>query len=69
MQLFIRKCLDQSSFGLNIVYATLTISNEEKNDIMKIIKSLEESALLVKSVGETFKTEAKEQKGGFIMLV
>ena len=51
------------------MYATLTISNEEKNDIMKIIKSLEESALLVKSVGETFKTEAKEKKGGFIMLV
>ena len=35
------------------------------NDIMKIVKSLEESGLLIKSVSETIKNEAKEQKGGF----
>ena len=29
---------------------TLTISNEEMNDIMKIVKSLEESGLLIKGV-------------------
>ena len=29
---------------------TLIISNEEMNDIMKIVKSLEESGLLIKSV-------------------
>ena len=33
---------------------------------MKITKSLEESGLLIKSVSETIKNEAKEQKGGFL---
>ena len=46
--------------------ATLIISNEKMNDIMKIVKSLEEPGLLIKSVTETIKTEAKEQKGGFL---
>ena len=44
---------------------TLTISNEEMNDIMKIVKSLEESGLLTKDVSETIKNEAKKQNGGF----
>ena len=35
---------------------------------MKIVKSLEESSLLIKGVSETVKNEAKEQKGGFLML-
>ena len=38
---------------------TLTISNEETNDIIKIVKSLEESGLLIKNVGDTIKNEAK----------
>ena len=45
---------------------TLTISNEEIEDIMKIAKSLEESGLLTKDVRETIKSEAKEHKGGFL---
>ena len=36
------------------------------DDIIKIVKSLEESCLLIKPVSETTKKEAKEQKGGFI---
>ena len=43
----------------------LLFSNKKMVDIMKIIKSLEESDLLIKGVSETIKTEAKEQKGGF----
>ena len=35
------------------------------DDIMKIIKSLEESGLLIKSVSETIESEIKEQRGGF----
>ena len=35
-------------------------------DIMKSVKSLEESGLLIKGVSETIKNEAKEQKGGFL---
>ena len=38
---------------------TLAISNEEMNDIMKIVESLEESGLLLKGVNETIKNEAK----------
>ena len=44
----------------------LIISNEEMDDIMKIVQSLEKSGLLIKGVRETIKNEAKEQKGGFI---
>ena len=45
--------------------ATLIISNKEMHDIIKIIKSLEESGLLMKGVSKTIKSEAKEQKSGF----
>ena len=45
---------------------TLTISMEEMKDIMKIIKSLEESGLLIKGVSDTIKNEADRQKGGFL---
>ena len=48
---------------------TLIISNEEINDFMKIIKSLEESGLLIKAVSKTIKKEAKEQKGRFIRML
>ena len=44
----------------------LIISNEEMNDIMKTVKSLEESGLLIKGVSETIKNDVKEQKGGFV---
>ena len=47
---------------------TLIISNEEMNDIMEIIKSLEESGLLIKGVSETIINETKEQKGGFLTM-
>ena len=33
----------------------LIISNKEMNDIMKIVKSLEESGLLIKDTNETIK--------------
>ena len=39
------------------------------NDIMKIIKFLEEYGLLIKRVSETIKNEAKEQKGGFLSML
>ena len=35
-------------------------------DIMKIVKSLEESGLLIKGISETIKNETKEQKRGFL---
>ena len=48
---------------------TLMTSKEEMNDIMEIIKSLEEFGLLIKGVCETIKNEVKEQKGGFLGMV
>ena len=47
----------------------LIISNEEMNDIMNIVKSLEEFGLLIKSFSKTIEKEVKERKGGFTMLV
>ena len=43
----------------------LIILNEEMNDIMKIINSLEESTLLIKGISKTIENEAKEQKRRF----
>ena len=42
--------------------ATLLISNDEMKDIIKVVKSLEDSGLLLKGVSETIQNEAKEQK-------
>ena len=39
------------------------------NDIMKIVKSLEDSGLLIKGVSETIQNVAKEQKGGFLEML
>ena len=47
-------------------FTTLITSNEEMNDIIKIVKSVEDSGLLIKGVSETIKNEAKEQKRGFL---
>ena len=49
--------------------ATLIISNDEMDDILKIVKSLEDSAVLLKGVSETIQHEAKEQRGGFLSML
>ena len=38
-------------------------------DIIRIVKSLEDSGLLLKGVSETIQNEAKEQKGGFLSML
>ena len=48
---------------------TLIISNEEMNDIMKIVQALEDSNILLKGVTKTIKNEAKEQKGDFLKML
>ena len=45
---------------------TLIISNDEMDDILKIVKSLEKSDVLLKGVSETIQHEVKEQRGGFL---
>ena len=48
---------------------TLIISNDEMDDILKIVKSLEKSGILLKGVNETIQHEAKEQRGGFLSIL
>ena len=45
---------------------TLIISNEEMEDIFKIVKSLE---VLLKGVSESIKDETREQRGGFLSML
>ena len=49
--------------------ATLIISNEEMNEIMKIVQALEDSNILLKGVTKTIKNKTKEQKGGFLSML
>ena len=48
---------------------TLIMSNDEMEDIIKVVKSLEDSGLLSKRVSEKIKNQAKEQKGGFLSML
>ena len=48
---------------------TLVISNEEMNDITKIIKDLEDLGILLKGITKTIKNETKEQKVGFLSML
>ena len=47
----------------------LIISNEEMNDVIKIVQALEDSNILLKGVTETVKNETKEQSGGFLSML
>ena len=59
--------IHKKMFGSSVT--TLIIFNKEMNDVMKIIKSLEKSGLLIKDISETIKNEAKEKEGGFLSLL
>ena len=48
---------------------TLIISNDGMKGIIKIVKSVEDSGLLLKGGTKTVKNEAKEQKGGFLSML
>ena len=48
---------------------TLIISDEEMNDIIKIVQALEDSNILLKGVTNTIKNETKEQKEGFLTML
>ena len=45
---------------------TLIISTKDMEHLIKIVKSLEDSGLLLKGVTESVQNEVKEQKGGFL---
>ena len=48
---------------------TLIISNDEMEDIMEIVRILEDSGLLIKGVSETIQNEAKEQTRRFLSML
>ena len=50
--------------GVNLI-----IEQEVMRDIMKIIKALENSGILLKGVNKTIKNETKEQRGGFLSML
>ena len=47
---------------LSSCMTTLIISNEEMNDSMKIVKSLEASGLSINGISETIKNKTKKTK-------
>ena len=49
--------------------ATIIISSKDMDDLIKIVKSLEDSGLLLKGVTESVQNEVKEQKGGFLSML
>ena len=50
--------------GINLI-----IEEEDMKDIMKIIKALENSGILLKGVSKTIENETKEQRGGFLSML
>ena len=50
-------------------HTTLIISNDDKQDLLKIVKSLEDSGILLDGITETVKNEVKEQKVGFLSIL
>ena len=64
MQEYIKKILGSSKHDNT---TTLIISNDEMEDIIKIVKSLKDSSFLkelLKGVSERIQNESKQQKGG-----
>ena len=47
----------------------LIIEQEDMNDVMKIIETLENSGILLKGVKKTIEDEIKEQRGGFLSML
>ena len=48
---------------------TLIISNNEMEDLIKIVKSLEDSGLLLSGATKAVQNEIKERKGGFLSML
>ena len=75
MQEYIKKVLGSghnrpsSSASRNNTITTLIILNNEMEDIIEIVKSLEDPGLLLKGITETVQNEVKEQKVGFLSML
>ena len=50
-------------------HTILAISNNDMQDLLKIVKLLEDSGILLNGITEKVKNEVKEQKGGFLSML
>ena len=50
-------------------HTTLIISNDDMQDLLKIVQSLEDSGVLLDRITETVKNAVKEQKDGFLSMI
>ena len=57
--------IQKKSYGSGTT--TLVYSNEDLNDIMEIVKSLEESGSLIKGVSKTIKMKQKNKRVDFLV--
>ena len=48
---------------------TLITSDDIIDDLLKIVRALEENDILLKGTSKTIKNETKEQKGGFLSML
>ena len=62
MQGYIKKILGSGN-------TPLILLNKDIEDLIKIVKSLEDSGLLLKGVMESVQNEVTEQKGGFLSML
>ena len=65
MQEYIKKILGPAHNNTTLIIS----NNNEMEDIIKIVKSLEDSDLLLKGVTETVQNEVNEQKRGFLTML
>ena len=70
MREYIKKILGSGRHSSSALHnTTVIISNDEIEDINKIVKSLEDSDLLLKGVTEAIQIEVKEQTGGSLSVL
>ena len=65
----IQKKFGSAMHPSNLAKPITIISNKEMDDIMKLVKSLKYTSLLIKGVSKTIQNEAKKQKGGFLSIL
>ena len=56
-------------FGCGHNTTTLIILNDEMEDIIKIVKYIEDWGFLLKGISEKIKNEAEEQRKGFLSVL
>ena len=62
-------CFNPIRINSSSISSRLMISNNVKEDITKIVKSLQDSSSLLKGDSETFQNKLKEQNVGFVRML